>query len=140
MGASAFVKYLAINGFPYAERRVQHGALDEGDITGTPCLTFEVTNRNKYAIRQWLKEANAEKANARADYCPLIIKPVGVGLTKVADWWAVLPVVGCLDVSAIDVTDGFDALTEVPKTKNLARKVGNHPKKRPKPISVFSVA
>ena len=92
MGASAFVKYLTVNGFSYAERRVQHGARDEGDITGTPCLTFEVKNRNKYAIRQWLKEAKAEKANARADYCPLIIKPVGVGLTNVADWWGVLPV------------------------------------------------
>ena len=92
IGASAFVKYLTANGFPQAERRVQHGSNDEGDITGNPCLTFEVKNRNKYSIRQWLRESHEEKVNAKADYCPLIIKPVGVGLSSVADWWGVLPV------------------------------------------------
>lgn len=91
-GATAFVRYLAKNGFPNAERRVQHGNLDEGDITGTPCLTFEVKNRKTYSFRQWLRESAVEKVNAKADYCPLIVKPVGIGLTSVEQWWFILPV------------------------------------------------
>jgi len=44
---TAVVKYLIDNGFPYAERRALNGALDLGDITGTPALAWEVKNHKE---------------------------------------------------------------------------------------------
>lgn len=92
---TALVKFLQGQGFPNAERRALGGGgfgEDLGDVTGTSCLTWEVKNVRKYSIPTWMKEAAIEKVNAKADYCPLIIKPFGVGLTSVHQWWAVLPV------------------------------------------------
>jgi hypothetical protein len=90
---TAVVKFLQGKGFPGAERRALGGGSggDLGDITGTPCLTWEVKAQRKYAIPAWLKESAAERENSSADYCPLIVKPVGVGSTRVGDWWAILP-------------------------------------------------
>ena len=93
---TALVRFLQGQGFPGAERRALGGGDggDLGDVTGTPCLTWEVKNVRKYSIPAWMKESQDEKVNAKADYCPLIIKPVGIGMTpdKVGQWWAVLPV------------------------------------------------
>lgn len=91
---TALVRFLQGQGFPNAERRALGGGDggDLGDVTGTPCLTWEVKNVRKYSIPAWMKESAVEKVNAKADYCPLIIKPVGVGLASVDQWWAVLPV------------------------------------------------
>lgn len=89
---SAVVKYLSTKGFPLAERRALTGALDQGDITGTPCLAFEIKNHKSYKFQEWLRESEAEKNNAGADFCPLIVKPNGVGLTSVGDWFFVLTV------------------------------------------------
>ena len=36
------VRFLAANGWPSAERRALHGSLDQGDVTGTPGLVWEV--------------------------------------------------------------------------------------------------
>ena len=92
LAESAFVKFLQGHGFPGAERRALAGELDKGDITGTPALTFEVKNHKSYKFPEWIKESKQEKKNAGADYCPLIVKPVGIGVSSVSDWWAVLPV------------------------------------------------
>ena len=89
---SALVKYLLLQGFPGAERRALTGNNDQGDITGIPGLVMEVKNQRTYHIPAWLDETEIETANAKADYGLLIIKPNGVGLGNVADWWAVLPV------------------------------------------------
>ena len=87
---TAVVKYLSGQGFPLAQRRALSGALDQGDVTGTPCLTFEVKNHKSYQFQAWLREAEVEKNNAGADFCPLIVKPNGVGLSSVKDWFFVL--------------------------------------------------
>ena len=92
LAETAFVNFLKVNGFPGAERRALAGELDKGDITGTPALTFEVKNHKSYSIPAWLKESQAEKVNAGADYCPLIVKPVGIGVSSVNNWWAILTV------------------------------------------------
>lgn len=92
LAESAFVKYLIPNGFPFAERRALAGELDKGDITGTPFLTFEIKNHKTYKFPAWMQEAKEEKQNAGADYCPLIVKPVGKGVQSVNDWWAILTV------------------------------------------------
>jgi hypothetical protein len=89
---SAFVTHLNITGFPTAERRVTSGANDKGDIGGIPDLTFEIKNQKKYSIGAWLKEADIEKRNAGAEFAPLIVKPVGVGINRVEDWWFILTV------------------------------------------------
>ena len=91
---TAFVKFLQVHGFPGAERRALGGGSggDLGDITGTPALTFEIKSQRTYKIPAWLQECDDERENARADYCPLIIKPNGIGLTNQGQWWAVLPV------------------------------------------------
>lgn len=88
---SALVKFLVGQGFPNAERRALTGAFDQGDITGTPCLAWEVKNHATYKIPAWLKETEIERVNAKADFGILAIKPNGVGLSNAGQWWAVLP-------------------------------------------------
>lgn len=89
-GETAFVNYLVPNGFPGAERRALSGAYDQGDVTGTPGLVWEVKNCKKYTIPKWLRETETERFNANADFGILIVKPNGVGINNVANWWAVM--------------------------------------------------
>jgi hypothetical protein len=89
---SALVKYLVGQGFPGAERRALTGAFDQGDITGTPCLAWEVKNHKTYKFPAWLEETENERKNASADFGILIVKPNGVGLTNQGQWWAVMNV------------------------------------------------
>lgn len=37
------------------------------------------------------RETKIEQINAEADYGVLVVKPNGVGVSKVNNWWAVLP-------------------------------------------------
>lgn len=87
---TAVVRWLNEHGFPTAERRALTGANDQGDVTGIPGVVIEVKNHKSYKIPEWLKETLAEKANAKADIGLLIIKPNGVGDTRVGEWWAVV--------------------------------------------------
>ena len=92
---TALVRYLQGHGFPNAERRALGGGSsgeDLGDITGIPSLAMEVKNAKTYQIPAWLKETETERINAKADYGILIMKPNKVGLTKVDQWWAIMPV------------------------------------------------
>lgn len=88
---TGLVNYLNPNGFPGAERRALTGAFDQGDITGTPGLAWEVKNCKTYSIPKWLKETEAERINSGADFGILAIKPNGVGVTNAGQWWAVMP-------------------------------------------------
>lgn len=88
---SAVVTYLAGHGFPHAERRALAGVNDLGDITGIPALVMEVKNQRTYKFPAWIEETEIERVNADADIGVLIVKPVGVGATRVGDWWGVLP-------------------------------------------------
>ena len=38
------VKWLKVNGFPYADRRIAGAQLDKGDISGVNGVTIEVKN------------------------------------------------------------------------------------------------
>lgn len=89
---TALVNYLKVNGFPLAERKAMQGKHDAGDVTGTIGLAWEVKNHRTYKIPAWLEELEVETDNAEADYGILVIKPVGVGITRVDAWWAVMPV------------------------------------------------
>ena len=88
---TAVVKFLRAHGFPGAERRALAGSNDLGDIFTGPGLVWEVKNVRTYAIPAWLQETAVEKLNAGADYGVLVIKPNGVGVDHVGQWWAVLP-------------------------------------------------
>lgn len=90
---SAFVKNpQVLEHFPYIERRTLSGAHDQGDIAGMVGLCVEIKNHKTYKFQEWLREAAVEKTNAEADYGILVVKPVGVGLDKVGDWFFVMSV------------------------------------------------
>lgn len=87
---SAVVKFLQRAFWPYAERRALSGGQDKGDITGTPGIAWEVKSAKTLCIPAWLRETETERVNAKADYAVLVIKPVGVGLTRTDQWYALM--------------------------------------------------
>ena len=91
---TAVVRYLRANGWPAAERRALKGVLDEGDITGTPGICWEVKARSRPVsdeqITAWLVETEIERANAGAEIGILVIRRPGFGTANVGRWWAVL--------------------------------------------------
>ena len=94
---SAVVRYLVANGYPHAERRSLRGALDAGDITGTPSVAWEVKggdaarNASDLTIERWMAELAAEIVNARADVGLLVVQRAGVGPANAGRWWAYMP-------------------------------------------------
>ena len=96
---SAFVNDARVQeSFPMVERRALSGALDQGDVSGAPGLVFEIKNHKTYKFPEWLKETEVERVNAKADFGILVVKPNGVGLKSVTDWWAVMTVGQILDL------------------------------------------
>lgn len=86
---TAVVKFLRDNGFPYAERRALHGTVDKGDITGCGPVVLEVKNHKTITLSAWLKELEAEMANAEVTVGAVIAKKRGT--MNVGDWYAVMP-------------------------------------------------
>jgi hypothetical protein len=84
------VSYLQRTYWPYAERRALSGGQDKGDITGTPGLAWEVKAAKTLCVPAWLRETEAERVNAKADYATLVIKPQGVGRERVAAFYALM--------------------------------------------------
>jgi hydrogenase maturation factor len=76
--------------FPAVERRTLSGANDKGDIAGVPGCVVEVKNQRTYKIHEWMRETEIERVNAGADLGVLVIKPNGVGVSRVKDWFAVI--------------------------------------------------
>lgn len=89
---TAVVKYLRQCGWLDADRHPLRGQADQGDIRGISNMVLEVKNHRTYSIPAWMREVEAEKANADARFGAAIIKPNGVGLTSVGQWWAVMSV------------------------------------------------
>jgi hypothetical protein len=87
---SAVARYLLEHGWPYAERRSLKGRLDKGDITGTPGICWEVKWANGgLKLSEWMAQTEVETINANASVGILVIKPLGVGITRVDKWYAV---------------------------------------------------
>lgn len=84
------VRYLHSTYWPYAERRALSGGQDKGDITGTPGLAWEVKSAKTLCVPAWLRETEVERVNAKADYATLVIKPTGVGGTRVGEFYALM--------------------------------------------------
>lgn len=89
-------RYLAANGWPSAERRTQKGTYDQGDITGTPGICWEVKGgeaarkAGDAQIAAWLIETETERLNARADLGVLVVARPGYGPKRAGCWWAVM--------------------------------------------------
>jgi hypothetical protein len=100
--------------WPMAERRALSGINDKGDIAGIPKIVIEVKNQKSYKIPEWLNETKVEKANSDADLGVLVIKPNGVGVSRVSDWWAVLPL---RDLISLLQKAGYDQGLSAPSYK-----------------------
>lgn len=93
---SAVVRYLVANGWAAAERRTLKGTLDQGDITGTPGICWEVKGgeaarrASDGQIDAWLAETETERRNAKADYGVLVVQRGGIGPANAGRWWAVV--------------------------------------------------
>lgn len=109
---SAVVSALNANGWPHAERRALKGALDEGDITGTPGVCWSVKGGNMAAtasdldVRRWLAELEKQRVNARADLGVLVMHRRGVGLANAHRWWAVIAADRILRATCLDGIPG----------------------------------
>lgn len=99
---TAVVRYLRTAGWPSAERRALAGALDQGDITGTPGLVWEVKSRKKPVsdgdVDGWMGETETERRNAGVELGVLVVRRAGVGPGNARRWWAYLSAV---DVAAL---------------------------------------
>jgi hypothetical protein len=102
---TAVVRYLVKNGFPHAERRSLKGSFDQGDITGTPGICWEVKGGEKAKrasdgqILLWLDETETERVNSRENVGVLVVQRAGIGLPNAGRWWAILPLEDVVDLS-----------------------------------------
>lgn len=77
-------------GFPYAERSALQGKFDKGDTTGHPGLVFECKDAKVWQAAAWLRETEAERINAGADYGILVIKAPRIGYQNAERWLTVM--------------------------------------------------
>ena len=71
----AIVAFFREQGFTYVERAYGAGRPDDvGDISGLPGLVIEAKNHKTLDFSAWLREAEVERVNARADYGIVVAK------------------------------------------------------------------
>lgn len=87
---TAVVEYASHSGFPYADRLALKGSLDRGDVGWCPGIVSEVKDDKSFDFGGWLRETEAEKRHAKAQHAFLIVKPAGVGYSRVGQWWSVM--------------------------------------------------
>ena len=95
---TACVRWFRANGFPHADRQPLRGGKDAGDLALTAGIVAEIKAVSKGGTGQppaqllgsWMAQAEAERVNADADYCPLIVKRAGT--TDVGRWWCYMTV------------------------------------------------
>lgn len=93
---SAVVDHLRAAGWPAAERRALNGSKDRGDVAGLPGIVLEVKSGARIELPAWLRETETERVNDGAIYGLLVVKPKGMGTTRVGDWPVVLPLAAAL--------------------------------------------
>lgn len=85
---SAVVSYLNSRDWPYAERRTLAGKDDRGDITGIPGVVIEVKSHATMDLAGWLKEAERERLNDRANLGVVWHKKRGT--TNPGEWYVTM--------------------------------------------------
>jgi hypothetical protein len=85
----AVARYLQSAGYPLAcTARAESGGMQFGeDILGVPGVSIEVKNRRDLQLGAALRQAAISGGPEKV--AVVIVKPVGVGLESVGDWWAV---------------------------------------------------
>ena len=103
------VNYLHANGFPLAERLVQKGKDDEGDvrvIRGHVHLELKGGKAAETAsdaqILKWIEETERERCKANVHHAFLVTKRAGYGSKRVGMWWAHTQLVKLLMLYGID--------------------------------------
>jgi len=88
------------NWWPDAERRALHGSTDLGDVVlpRDLDLTIEIKNQRTYQLPAWFKQMQTEQANAGTSRGLLVIKPNGVGVSNIGNWWAVMSLDQAIDL------------------------------------------
>lgn len=86
---TAVVQWLRSEGWQYTERRALSGNLDKGDINMGAPVVLEVKDHKTITLSAWLKELEAEMANAEVAVGAVIAKKRGT--MNVGDWYAVMP-------------------------------------------------
>lgn len=84
------MEYFQVSGFPQADRLTLRGNKDRGDVGLCPGVIAEVKNDASMDISGWLRETETERGHARAVVGFLVIKPPGIGKTRVHMWWSVM--------------------------------------------------
>ena len=87
---TATVDYLQTVGFPQADRLTLKGNKDRGDVGLCPGVIAEVKNDKSMDISGWLRETEVERGHANAAVAFLVVKPEGIGRTRVNLWWSVM--------------------------------------------------
>jgi len=87
---TAVAEYAQHNGFPFADRLTKKGNKDRGDVGWCPGVISEVKYDKSMDIPGWLRETETEQVNAGAKVAFLVVKPPGIGRTRVGWWWSVM--------------------------------------------------
>jgi hypothetical protein len=90
------VKWLKVNGFPYADRRIAGAQLDKGDVSGVNGVTIEVKNHIRMDLSAWIKELEVEIKNDNAWTGTVLHKRKGK--TNVNEWYCSMPASVWLDL------------------------------------------
>lgn len=85
------VRYMQSRGWPVAKRNPPAGRQDIGDIDPRqPKLVIEVKADKGLRFPDFLRETEAERVNAGASVGVCVIKPPGVGKTRMNLWWMLM--------------------------------------------------
>lgn len=91
-------------------RAALHGASDEGDIHGLRIggrkAIVECKNAKTYRLREWMQEAEDEAGNADADYGITFVKLNGLGISKVGEHLAAMPIDTFIRIVGGEVPNG----------------------------------
>lgn len=88
----AVADYLAAHGFPLAEPRSDGSHNPYGDVANIFPVVIEVKAEAKWRPAAYVKQLAEEMNATDAEVGAVFIKPPGVGLGRVAEWHALLPV------------------------------------------------
>ena len=91
-GEIPVAQYFISRGFHRVYRLGKQGLKDMGDIGGIDGVAIEVKNQAVYKFGPWMKELATEKAHKAANIGALLVKPKGIGKTRVDQWWIVMTV------------------------------------------------
>ena len=89
------VEFLAVNGFPSAERRVLRGTKDAGDVSGVPGWVLELKATRIIDLASAVDEARIEAKNAGCTHFAAVVKRRNKSISEA---YFVLPLSEALEI------------------------------------------